>query len=131
MELILKNQIISDVKFQAHPKEDKSFTLDNVYHFNVTYSGDGSRCTAVLLQTGQARGEPEMFSFEVKMTGFFTCDEIHTDEDKRQAHVAAYNLLFPHMQAFVRLLTTQTGMPPLMLVPDPPRPENIELSADS
>lgn len=129
MNLILDRQQISEVKFQSHPKADTPFTLENLYHFNVAYNGDNSGCKATLLQIGRAEGAPEMFSFEVEMTGFFSCEGLQSTEDQRQAHVLAYQLLFPHMQAFIRTLTTQAGMPPLMLVPDPPKLEDIKLSS--
>lgn len=128
MNLILKSQQVSEIKFESHPKSDAPFNVEARYGFDVAYNGDRSECTATFQQEGRAVGAPEQFYFEVTMQGFFTCEGILTDEDKRDAHVLAYQLLFPHMQAFVRTLTTQSGMAPLMLASAPPKKENIQFA---
>lgn len=130
MDLILKKQQVSEINFQSHPKSEGPFNVEARYGFDVAYNGDRSECQATFQQEGRAVGAPEQFYFEVTMLGIFACEGIQTDEDKRQAHVLAYQLLFPHMQAFIRTLTTQSGMAPLMLAPAPPKKENIQFSKD-
>lgn len=131
MNLILTGQQISEIQFLSHPKSDTPFSVEKRYSFNMAYSSDNSRCRATLRQEGRAEDAPERFSFEIEMFGFFDCEGIYDSEDKLQAHMLAYQLLFPHMQAFIRTLTTQAGMPPLMLAPDPPKKEDIEFSPDT
>lgn len=128
MTLTLRDRLIPDVEFHAHPKKDGTLSLKNDYSFQVDYSGDNIRCKATLRQTSVSRDTPEDFSITIEMIGFFECDDLSTDEDKRQAHVMAYNLLFPHLQAFIRELTVQAGLPPLMISPSPPEAENIKLA---
>lgn len=130
MTLSLKERLIPDMKFHAHPKEDGTLSLKNDYTFRMDYSGDMTRCTATLRQTSVARNDPEVFAITVEMVGFFECEGLSTDEERRHAHVAAYQLLFPHLQAFIRSLTVQAGLPPLMISPSPPVPENVKLTTD-
>lgn len=109
----LEERLVSDIQFKALPMED-GVKLRNSFEFRVEYSEDRSRCVARLTQT-EAAEDANQFFLKVEMRGFFRCEGIQTDDDRRAAHVCAYRLLFPHMQAFIREVTTASGMPPLVV----------------
>lgn len=113
----LEERLVSEIQFKAMPIED-GVKIRHSFDFRVKYSEDKSRCVARLTQTEAAENTNQFF-LKVEMRGFFRCEGIQTDDDRRSAHVCAYRLLFPHMQAFVRELTTASGMPPLMVAQAP------------
>ena len=109
----LEERLVSDLQFKALPVKE-GIKIQNSFDFRVEYSDDRSRCVARLIQT-EAAEDTSQFFLRVEMRGFFRCEGVQTDDDRRLAHVCAYRWLFPHMQAFIRELTTASGMPPLMV----------------
>lgn len=129
MTLTLQHQLVTNVQFQTNFSKGGSFSVRNNYRFRVDYLGDGTQCKATLEQRSVAKDGSEIFSLTVEMLGLFNCEELSTQEDKRQAHIRAYELLFPHMQAFIRGLTVQSGLAPLLVSPDPPKEEEVEFNS--
>jgi len=122
--LILEERLIPAVDFHAAPKAP-NFQVRNDYSFRLDYLGENSNCIAELVHTTVAQEGEDVFRLSVTMRGFFRCEGINGKEDKRAAHIMAYNILFPHMQAFLRGFTADVGLPPLMVPPMPPDPERI------
>lgn len=122
--LILEERLIPSVEFHAAPKAP-NFQVRNDYSFRLDYLGGNANCVAEMVHTTTAQEGEELFKLAVTMRGFFRCEGIEDSEDKRAAHVMAYHILFPHMQAFVRGFTADVGLPPLMLAPMPPDPNKI------
>ncbi len=125
--LILEERLIPDVSFHADIKSP-STQVSPSYQFRLSYDVDNTHCMAELTQTVSTKEDPGIFNLEVMMRGFFRCENIESQEDKQLAHIMAYNLLFPHMQAFLRSFTSDVGLPPLMIIPEPPAPSTIELT---
>ena len=59
-----------------------------------------------------AVGFAEEFSITVTATGIFNFKE---GTAKEVLHVETYNDMFPHMRAFVTTLTSNTGIPPIII----------------
>lgn len=104
-EVHLRNDIQKpgQVQFQANS------------NFNVKFSPDGTRCVATIYQSLENKAGEQGFSASVTLEGLFVCTDVKTDEDKRQAHVAAYEALFPFLQSAVSQLFASTGLPGFMV----------------
>lgn len=126
--LILEERLVPDIIFHAAPKSD-AFQVNHDYNFRLDYNGDNSNCIAELIQTSTAQDGEELFKLSVTMRGFFRCEGIEDNDDKIAAHILAYQLLFPHMQAFIRSLTVEVGLPPMVLLPQPPDPNLIQFGS--
>lgn len=122
--LILEERLVPAVEFHAAPKAP-NFQVRSDYSFRLDYLGENANCIAEMIHTTTAQEGEDVFKLSVTMRGFFRCEGIEGKEDKRTAHVMAYNILFPHMQAFIRGFTADVGLPPLTVAPMPPDPERI------
>lgn len=124
----LEERLIPEVQLRVSPAKDGEFRVNNSYNFRMDYADDNSRCVATLIHTSASEDASALY-IRVEMRGFFACEGIDSDDDKRVAHVLAYQALFPHMQAFIRTLTCDAGLPPLMVSYAPPTADSVQIEA--
>lgn len=93
--------------------------LEIRFHFNfkVVYADDGKHCKATIEQIAEAVENPQNFNIRVTMEGIFNISPLSTDEEKKEAHIRSYYLLFPYVQALISQLSVNAGFPPLIVQP--------------
>ncbi len=115
VNLMLKKQAVREMHFVLNLTEDSRIEMENTLNFSVDYMDNNQRCVAKFRQIAKEKAFTPRLSIEVEMRGFFVCEGIFTDDDKRQAHVQAYDALFPYMQAIFSQITMNAGLPAMML----------------
>lgn len=131
MFLALKQQIFKKIHMEVDIKENKDLELESRFSFQINYNEDNSTCIAHLHQEVRNRGTSNEFSVLVEGLGYFLCEGIETDDDKRNAHVQAYMLLFPYVQNMIAQLSKDAGLPPFMIDMAKMKPEDVELGTKS
>ncbi len=96
-------------------KENMQLKVQNQSSLGVNYSDDNKTCFATLTNKTFAPDQPDIFNIEIELVGIFSCEGIKIDEDKKKAHVRAYELLFPYIQLMVADLSRKAGLSPLMI----------------
>lgn len=94
---------------------DFELEVQNTFSMNVSYTDDKKMCFATLTNQTNAPKNPDIFNIDLEIIGIFSCQDINSNDDKRDAHVQIYNYLFPYTQSMVVDLSTKAGLPPLMI----------------
>ena len=89
--------------------------LGSNFNFSVKYAPNNQSCVATIYQSFEDKSDDHLFSASVTLEGIFNCHDVNTDEDKKAAHLAAYEALFPYLQSVVGQLFASTGIPGFMV----------------
>lgn len=113
--LSLQHQNFTSIQMKVDLKADTEVELESSFSFNVNYNDDNTGCIAELIQKVSQKSNPDEFNIVVDCRGQFVCEGIISNEAKKEAHIAAYSLLFPYVQNMIARLVMEAGLPPLML----------------
>lgn len=102
---------VTSVDFSNNIKESKKIELGFGYSYNVKYSNQNT-CIGELTAKVSDKTNPDEFKITITATGVFKFKDGAT---KEVLHVETYNDLFPHLRAFVTTLTSNAGIPPIIL----------------
>ena len=102
---------VTGVDFTNNIKESKKIELGFSYSYNVKYSNQNT-CIGEFTAKVSDKTNPDEFRITVVATGVFRFKEGAT---KELLHVETYNDLFPHIRAFVTTLTSNAGIPPIII----------------
>lgn len=116
--LLLQHQSLKQVDYRAEIPENTEIKLESKYKFNVDYSDDNKHCVATIEHVTKDTESADRFSIIIRLIGYFECDGINSDTDKKEAHLQAYLQLFPYVQSFIVNLTTASALPPLYISRD-------------
>lgn len=125
--LTLTKQTFKNIQMSIELQENVDIELESTFSFNVTYNDDDTACVAVLKHDLKHKKSPEKFSVSVEGVGQFVCEGIVSDETKKEAHIRAYELLFPYVQREIRDLITEAGMSPLIVPMANMKMEDVQL----
>lgn len=126
--LNLKKQFFKEITLKVDIKENTELELESTFSFNVNYNEDNTSCVACLKQELHCRSVPEAFNIVVESLGQFSCEGIDSEDEKKQAHVQAYAMLFPYVQSKIASLTKDAGGDPIMIEMARINPENVVLT---
>lgn len=126
--LTLQHQNFTNIQMKVDLKSDAEIELESNFLFNVNYNDDNSGCIAELKQTVRHKSNPDDFNIAVACKGHFACEGIASDEEKKEAHIIAYTLLFPYVQNLIAHLVMEAGLPPLMLRMAMMKAEEVHIS---
>ena len=127
----LKRLFFQEIHMKVDIKENMELEVESTFSFNVNYNEDDTSCVACLKQELNSKNIPEAFSVVVECIGQFSCEDISSDEDKKQAHVQAYTMLFPYVQSKIASLTKDAGGNPIMIEMAKTDPESVILTQNS
>lgn len=102
---------VSKVEFENNIKASKKIELGFGYSYNVKYSNQNT-CIGELTAKITDKTAPDEFKIIVTATGVFRFKE---GTAKESLHVETYNDIFPYMRAFVSTLTSNAGIPPIIM----------------
>ena len=102
---------VTNVQFSNNIKENKKIELGFSYSYNVKYTNQNT-CIGELTAKVNDKENPDAFNINVTATGIFRFKE---GTAKEVLHVETYNDLFPHVKAFVTTLTSNAGIPPVII----------------
>lgn len=114
-ELHLQKVIYKKINSFIEIKQAIQLQMSNTISLNVNYEKDNKKCFAFIANKTIAIDHSDEFSIDLELVGIFDCDGINSNEDKREAHVQIYNLLFPYLQSMIADLSSKAGLPPLMI----------------
>ncbi len=83
------------------------------FAFNVDYTKDGTRGVAKLRYKIMEEAEKPRLELEIVLYGYFTCGGIKDEQDKKHAHLQAYNYMFSHALTIITTVTAVGGLNPL------------------
>lgn len=113
--LNLKQQVFKELNMVMTVEKNTEMQIDSRFSFNVQYADKNEFCVATLRQELVYRDDPNKFHIIVESIGNFACEGISSENDKKQAHIQAYTLLFPYVQNMVGQLAISAGLPRLMI----------------
>lgn len=123
--LSLKQPKFKKIHMEIDVENKSQLDIEVTFSFKVKHSEDNSSCIAYLHQDLKEKNIPSQFNISVELLGYFSCDGIVTDYDKKISHIQSYILLFPYMQNMIAQLTSSAGMPPLMIEMIKMNPDDI------
>lgn len=115
MYLQLITQRSVKLELTINIENEQTLEIENRFDFNVLYSDDNKKCKAVLNCEIRCKDNPDILHISAKNEGVFNCEGIEDEDDKKQAHVLAYTLLFPYVQNTISQLSVSAGLPPIMI----------------
>lgn len=127
--LNLQQQSVKEIDMRVDVQRDSEFSVDNTFSFHVSYGDDNASCVSQLRQEIELQDNPSAFRIKVEFIGTYSCEGIETEDDKKEAHVQAYMLLFPYVQRMIAQLTMEAGLPPLTLAMAKLTPEDVQLGS--
>ena len=111
VQVNLIRQQLKTVEFVCNITQNKQLKIENTFSFHVAYAEQNTRCRAHLQQCAISKDDSEEFRITVDVFGYFTCSGILLPEDKKDAHIQAYQQLFPYAQSLIAYLTSNAGIP--------------------
>lgn len=102
---VTKADFVNDIK------ESKKIELGFGYSYNVKYSNQNT-CIGEFTAKITDKSNPDEFKIIVTATGIFRFKE---GTAKEVLHVETYNDLFPYVRSFVTTLTSNAGVPPIII----------------
>lgn len=102
---------VVDVSFKNDVKESKKIELGFGYSYNVKYSNQNTCIGEFTAKITDKTNEDE-FNIKITATGIFSFKQ---GEVKERLHVETYNEIFPYVRAFVTTLTSNAGIPPIII----------------
>ncbi len=108
---MLQSVKITKVDFCNNIKTQKKIELGFGYSYNVKYSTQNT-CVGEFTAKVSDKVSPDEFKIEVTATGVF---KFKDGSKKETLHIETYNDLFPHVRAFVTTLTSNAGIPPIVM----------------
>lgn len=102
--------------------------INHNFGFNVAFTNGNARSVALLTERVELEGKPEVMHFEMAVEGIFNVDGIHNEEEKKEAHVACYDALFPVAQLITKNIFDNSGMKNLMLQKMPLSVDDVAFS---
>ena len=107
----LKGCMSPEISYINKMPSGAQLQLDTKFSYNVKYSKELT-CQGEMTVTVNAKNAPENFAIKVKMLGAFTYKE---GADKDLLHVETFQILLPFVRALVSTVTTNAGIPPIIL----------------
>ena len=129
-KLILLGQRAKELLLKIDLAEGTRITVKTTFSLEVNFSDEDKMCYAQLACDNVWEEHPELFHISATIIGEFQCEDVVSIDDKKKAHVEAYYQLFPFMQAQIMRLTTDAGVPPLIIRRDDMDPEGVELQEE-
>lgn len=107
----LKSYRCTQLQFTNNLAPNKKIELANKYSYNCGYT-KGNICRGEFKVEVSDKEDPNNFGITVVMVGIF---EIAEDLPKEKLHVESFRELFPFVRALVATVTTNAGMPPVII----------------
>ncbi|MCD7773958.1 MAG: protein-export chaperone SecB [Clostridiales bacterium] len=107
----LKAFKVSKLQFTNQIKENKKIELGFSYSYNVKYAKNNT-CVGQFVANIVDKSDPEEFSINATAESVFVYEE---GTAKEILHVETYNEIFPYVRAFVTTITSNAGIPPIII----------------
>ena len=127
VKLHLQRQTFPEVHVSVNIPDQREIQLKSDFGFRVNYAKENKSCLAILRQELNSKDPAAKCQVIVEVRGLFQVEGIVSDEDKKEAHVQAYKMLFPYVQNEISRLMTDAGLPPLMVQPVDMKVENVQM----
>lgn len=101
-----------NLRLVAEIPDDVVVETESSVALRASYRTDNKRLMVTLEGYSKSTEHPEWFDLYAKIIGIFECDPPSTDDEKRQAHLECYDLLFPFLQVLFAEVTAKAGIPP-------------------
>ena len=107
----LKSYRCTQLQFTNNLAPNKKIELSNKYSYNCGYA-KGNVCRGEFRVEVSDKEDPKNFAITVVVVGIFECAE---GLAKEKLHVESFRELFPFVRALVATVTTNAGMPPVII----------------
>lgn len=101
----------SEIVFNNKVNGKVQLKLSNKISHNVKYSSNGT-CEAVMTVEVFDKENKDVLNAKVTVNGVFTVDK---EMEKEFVHVETFKELFPFAKALVTTVSTNAGVPPIMV----------------
>ena len=119
MNAVLISQRMNEIVFKSNlENENKTIHLEIRYDFKVANNIDKKHSIASIKYYIEDSDKQSLFNLVVGCEGIVEHDMIEIDDNVKEIHVLAYEMLFPYIQAIVSQTATNAGLPPLMIPKD-------------
>lgn len=102
---------VSNIEFKNAIKENKKIELGFSYSYNVKYATNNT-CVGEFTAKITDKTTPDEFAINITANGVFVFEK---DTPKEVLHVETYNDMFPYVRAFITTITSNTGIPPIIM----------------
>ena len=103
---------VSEIILKNKNESNTIFDLENKYSYKVNYLSDNKTCIGKLIIEITDKKVTDQFLIKVELSGFFNYKE---DVSKENINVETFKELFPYVRVLITTLTTNAGMPPLVI----------------
>lgn len=103
---------VGKYSFENRLESGVKIALATKYSYNVKFAGGANHCKGVLTCIVNDKDNPEGFRIELEISGVFT---YKPGSEKAAVHIDSFKALFPYAKAYVAMVTSAGGMPPVSL----------------
>ncbi len=111
--LTLKAYKVSKIDLKNKLPGATKLELKNQYSHNVKY-GKNNNCEGILTVKVADKEHNDNFGISVTVQGIF---QYEGELIREKVHVDTFNALFPYARALITTLTSNAGMPPIIIPP--------------
>ena len=126
--LQLKNVKYPVINSRINIPTNKTVTIESGFSVQVRYNEEEKRMMSVLEVNCTCNEHPEWFNIVIQVMGVFVCDDLDTEEKKKNAHIESYKELFPFVQSVILELTTKAGVKSFFLEKEKIDASQVEIS---
>ena len=117
VSISLISQSIKNARIEVNPMPNGEHPIEAPMNYSVNFRNDGKEFRCLFRQEVRSKDIPGGIEIMIEMVARFSCMEITTDEERREAHVESYKMLFPYMQSIVSDFMQKAGLTPINLQP--------------
>ena len=110
---VLKGFHVTEVSAANKKKAVEKIALDNKYNYNMRVIND-TLCVGEFKVTVSDKNDFESFNISATCNAAF---EHAKEKNITELHMETMAEMFPYVKAFISTLTTNMGMPPVMIPP--------------
>lgn len=110
---VLKGFHVTEVSAANKKKAVEKIALDNKYNYNMRVIND-TLCVGEFKVTVSDKNDFESFNISATCNAAF---EHAKEKNITELHMESMAEMFPYVKAFISTLTTNMGMPPVMIPP--------------
>ncbi len=109
--VILKGYKVNKMSIENRVQPGTELKLQNTLNYNVNYAEADKKCWGIV-NFGITDANAQPFGVNIEMVAEFTYDE---GDEKPIIHTTSFDAVFPYIRMLVTNLTSQSGMPGLII----------------
>lgn len=115
IEISLSNYKIKKIDMANNIDHAELVDINNTFIYKVKYNNDATKAIAMLSEKISSTDDSDKMHIDITIEGQFNLVGVNTEKDRKRAHVACYDKLFPYASQIVSQIAENSGLIGLLL----------------